>query len=71
MSLNYISLISKELIEHTNKVLYNDGGEILTYFIDSTQGWKYLDTYTYNGETYIKVKNNIAVDMMTSCKVLL
>ena len=59
MSLPYTSLVSEDLIEHTNKVLKNDGGEILTYFLDSTQGWKYLDSYTNTGQSYNVFPNNV------------
>ena len=43
MKLTYHGLIANNLVEHTIKTVSN--GEILTYYIDETVGWNYIDRY--------------------------
>ncbi len=46
MSLNYSAIISNELVEHTAQTL--SGEENLSYYIDDTYGWSFLDRYSLN-----------------------
>ena len=59
MKIDYNGLISLSLSQHTKNVLNNDNSETLTYYIDNTQGWIYLDKYEYINGNYNVNKNNI------------
>jgi len=54
MQIIYTDLVNNIFVDHTKKTINN--GEILTFYIDKTLGWNYLDRYTVssNGEiTYL------------------
>ena len=59
MKLEYIGLIDQNLANHTKQSINLNEPEKITYYINNTNGWEYLDSYAFaNGQDNI-IKNNI------------
>ena len=59
MKIDYIGLIDQNLANHTKQSLNLNEPEKITYYINNTNGWEYLDSYAFaNGQDNI-IKNNI------------
>ena len=61
MKIDYNGLISLSLTEHTKQVLGSDSTEKLTFFIENSTGWEYLDSYSYVDNNYRVIKNHIRI----------
>ena len=59
MKIDYIGLIDQNLANHTKQSINLNEPEKITYYINNTNGWEYLDSYAFaNGQDNI-IKNNI------------
>ena len=60
--LTFNDIKSSELIIHTRKVLLNNEGETISYYIDKIEGTQYLDKYYINSGISYKDSNYITLD---------
>ncbi len=61
MKLDYTGLIDRNLVSHTKLAININEPEKLTYYINTTTGWEYIDSYSFeNGHDNI-IKNNIHI----------
>ncbi len=59
MKLDYKGLIDQNLAAHTQESIDINKPEKITYYINNTTGWEYLDSYSFeNGQSNI-IRNNI------------
>ena len=61
MAIDFQGLIGNNLKNYTQNILDDQSSEVLTFYIDNSNGLSTLDRYTYENNNYNKINNGIEI----------